>query len=341
MKIYEIITESTLEEGNLPKVWKVSDAKRVLTDLGYRFDRHGKGSHEYWKNKETGESFPLAIHGKEIEYGPSKQLNRIIRNVGYEYIPEGNFNEAVGLPSDTSTLLSLLSEMSNMLGAGGPQHDAGPLRSAVMQIFNNGSAGDENDFEKQVNFRTGSIRAVWMGKNWPQLKSCFLRLKKNPKYQRSINALNELGDWPVMLIKDPKNPSLSKYFSTILDISQGILHDMSRFEPEDHVRDRAMHLSKLIPDRLNAYRKFVSHWKDQYDLDSAEPVVKSKPKDTLPGQQAAAGQNIVDQVLSAIPSALAKKLRPEVQRMGSTNAKMMFLMKELQKAGIDPNKVLG
>lgn len=251
-------------------------------------------------------------------------------------------DEATGLPSDSSTLLSLLSEMANMLGAGGPSQDAGPLRSAVMQTFNNGSAEDADKFKKQINFRIGSVRSMWMAKNWPQLKSCFLRLKKTPKYQKSINELNVLGDWPIMLFKDPKNPSLSKYYASILEIAPLILKDMARFEPEDHVRKRAMHLSTVIPDRESSFNNFVEYWVDQYDQETASPQEKSqtKPKDELKGIQSSASQNIVDQVLSAMPSSLAKRLRPQIQRIGSQNAKMMFLIKELQKAGIDPNKLL-
>lgn len=95
MKIYEIITD--LDESNYPRVWRVSDAKRVLTDIGYRFERAGKGSHEYWKHTETGDGFPLSVHGKELEYGPSKHLNRLLRDIGYVYIPEDIINETLGL----------------------------------------------------------------------------------------------------------------------------------------------------------------------------------------------------------------------------------------------------
>jgi hypothetical protein len=261
----------------------------------------------------------------------------------YEIISKSTLDEALGLPSDSSTLLSLLSEMTNMLGAGGPQHSEGPLRTAVMQVFNNGSADDADVFEKQLKFRLGSVRSAWMGKNWPQLKSCFLRLKKNPKYQRSITALDALGEWPVFLIKDKDKPppTLSKYFTTILSVTPPILSDMGKFDPEDHVRDRAKRMAQLIPERVDSFKNFVSHWTAQYEKDSTPAQQPKQPKDNLAGQQSAGAQSIVDQVLNAIPRELARELRPQVARMGSQNEKMMFLMRELRKAGIDPNTVLG
>ena len=343
MKIYEIIVESELDEANFNIT--VREAKRYLSAMGYAFSGRKTGSHEQWV-KSGERTYPLPIHDKQLPGFAASSLIKLMKANNFDPASlEEDIDEAMGLPGDSSTLLSLLSEMANMLGAGGPQHDQGPLRSAIMQVFNNGSAADAEGFEKQLNFRLGSVRSMWMSKNWPQLKSCFLRLKKNPKYQRSITALDALGDWPVFLIKDKENPppTLSKYFNTILISSPPILKDMGRFDPEGHVRDRAMHLASLIPERMSAFNEFKRHWTAEYDKESSTPVSKtaSDPNAGLKGQQAAAGQSIVDQVLNAIPKDLAKQLRPQVQRMGSQNEKMMFLMKELQKAGIDPNKVLG
>lgn len=344
MKIYEIIVENTLDES-IPGI-PTRKGKAILTALGFEFDRKGKGTHEIWVNKKTGESFTISFqYGmKEFSSGPSQELKKMMRDRKFNpALIEKSIDEAIGLPGDSSTLLSLLSEMANMLGAGGPQHSEGPLRTAVMQVFNNGSADDADAFGKQLNFRLGSVKSMWMGKNWPQLKSCFLRLKKNPKYQRSIVALDALGDWPVFLIKDKETPppTLSKYFSTILSNVPTILRDMGRFESEEHVRSRAIHMAGLIPERLKAFNQFVSYWTDQYEKDTTPAPTPKQPKDNLAGQQAAGAQSIVDQVLNAIPKDLAKELRPQIARMGSQNEKMMFLMKSLQKAGIDPNKVLG
>lgn len=341
MKIYEIIVENEIEEGKPVATYTIRDAKRILAMMGFSPTGRQRGSHDVWKDS-NGVLFTVPLHGKELDYGVTKNLNRMMRDRGVT-LEEDGVDEALGLPGDSSTLLSLLSEMANMLGAGGPQHSEGPLRSAVMQVFNNGSADDGDAFGKQLNFRLGSVKSMWMGKNWPQLKSCFLRLKKNPKYQRSVVALDALGDWPVFLIKDKETPppTLSKYFSTILSNVPIILRDMGKFEAEEHVRSRAVHMAGLIPERVKAFNQFVSYWTDQYEKDTTPAPAPKQPKDNLAGQQAAGAQSIVDQVLNAIPKDLAKELRPQVARMGSQNEKMMFLMRELQKAGIDPHKVLG
>ena len=333
MKIYEIIVENELDENNLTMGLKLRDARRLLHDHGFTLVR--SRDHQTWENdKGVRARIP---HSDPLS---PKVINNLYKAIG---LKEESIDEAMGLPGDSSTLLSLLSEMANMLGAGGSQHSEGPLRTAVMQVFNNGSADDAEAFGKQLNFRLGSVKSMWMGKNWPQLKSCFLRLKKNPKYQRSITALDALGDWPVFLIKDKETPppTLSKYFSTILANVPTILRDMGKFESEDHVRSRATHMAKLIPERVSDFNRFVSYWTDQYEKDSTPASEPKQPKDNLVGQQAAGAQDIVDQVLNAIPKDLAKELRPQIARMGSQNEKMMFLMKSLQKAGIDPNKVLG
>lgn len=334
MKIFEIIVENQIDEGRFNIT--VRDARRILSDLGYVIDR--STGHEQWV-KPGERTFPLQVKGKDLRGAVAGKLFQLMKANNYTF--EEDIDEAVGLPGDTSTLLSLLSEMANMLGAGSPNRDEGPMRSAVMQIFNNGSADDGNAFMKQTNFRLGSIRAVWMGKNWPQLKSCFLRLKKNPKYQRSIDALNVLGDWPMMLIKDPKSPTASKYFTTILDVSPSILVSMAKFESEDHVRDRAKHMASLIPNRVREFNQFVSHWADEYEGESAPVEKVAKPKDELKGQQAAGAEDIISKVLGAVPPKLAGEIRPQIARMGSQNEKLMFIMQALQKAGIDPHKVLG
>ena len=339
MKIHEIIVESELDDGTIYKyTW--DESKRILTKLGFELLRQGDGSHEIWWNPKTTERFLLAKDKKNASAISSDRLAKLLRKNNMP-VREGDIDEAVGLPGDSSTLLSLLSEMANMLGAGGVKNDHGPLRSAIVQAFNNGSAEDDEKFEKQLNFRLGSIKSMWMGKNWPQLKSCFLRLKKNPKYQRTVKALDALGDWPVFLVKDPKNPSLSKYFSGVLSASPQILSDMARHEPEEHVRGRAKHLAGLISQRISQFNAFRQHWVDEYAKHNISDVPAAKPKDDLSGKQAAGAEDIIGKVLSAVPPKLAGEIRPQIARMGSQNEKLMFIMQALQKAGIDPHKVLG
>jgi len=337
MKIYEIIVENELDEGRLN--FSTRDARKVLNAIGY--SRREGSSHELW-NKAGEVPFPLSRGSGDLVPKAASQLLKLMKKYNYDpSLLEEPMDEAVGLPGDTSTLLSLLGEMANMLGAGGPQHSEGPLRTAVMQVFNNGSAEDAEGFEKQLNFRLGSVRSMWMGKNWPQLKSCFLRLKKEPKYQRSIKVLDALGDWPVKLIKDPKDPSLSKYFSSIIELSPSILTDIARFDPEDHVRQRAKHMAGVIRQRAVAFNQFKAHWTSEYEKETAPPKDTPKPKDGLSGKQAAGAEDIINKVLSAVPPNVAKEIRPQIARMGSQNEKLMFIMQALQKAGIDPHKVLG
>ena len=340
MKIYEIINEDcNIEEGRLN--FSTRDARKILNAIGYT-RKEGRG-HELWV-KDGEVPFPLSRGTGDLVPKAASTLLKVMKKYNFDpSLLEEPIDEALGLPGDSSTLLSLLSEMANMLGSGGPQHDQGPLRSAVMQVFNNGSAEDAEGFEKQLNFRLGSIRSMWMAKNWPQLKSCFLRLKKNPKYQRSIKALDTLGDWPVFLIKDPKakTPTLSKYFTAIISSSPTILNDMGRFEPESYIQDRARHLARILPQRMADFSSFVSYWTNQYEKETAVADAPKQPKDNLQGQQAAGAEDIISKVLGAMPSKLASEIRPQIARMGSQNEKLMFIMKALQKAGIDPNKVLG
>lgn len=80
MKIYEIINED-IEEGIDPHTLTIHDTKKILTALGYT-PRRQNGSHQVWKDDTTGDTFPVPIHGKELKFGLTKNLNRRIRNRG-------------------------------------------------------------------------------------------------------------------------------------------------------------------------------------------------------------------------------------------------------------------
>lgn len=81
MKIYEIINED-IEEGIQPHTLTIYNTKKILTSMGFT-PRRQKGSHEIWKDDTTGDTFPIPIHGKELSYGVTKQLNRMMRERGF------------------------------------------------------------------------------------------------------------------------------------------------------------------------------------------------------------------------------------------------------------------
>ena len=109
----------------------------------------------------------------------------------------------------------------------------------------------------------------------------------------------------------------------------------------EHVRDRAKRLAVTIHERIGQFGAFRLHWVNEYGKHSYPEVSSSKPKDDLSGKQAAGAEDVISKVLSAIPSKLAGEIRPQIARMGSQNEKLMYIMQALQKAGIDPHKVLG
>jgi len=79
MKIYEIISEE-LDES---KEYTTRDAKKILTDMGYYDTGRGKGSHNNWKHKDDGHTFPLT-NGKTLSYGVSRNLDRVMKERGYK-----------------------------------------------------------------------------------------------------------------------------------------------------------------------------------------------------------------------------------------------------------------
>jgi predicted RNA binding protein YcfA (HicA-like mRNA interferase family) len=84
MRASEFITEHNLEEG-ISKL-TVRDAKRALTAMGFEPTGRHRGSHNIWKDLQ-GVLFTLPIHGKEIDYGVTQNLLRIMRERGIK-LPE-------------------------------------------------------------------------------------------------------------------------------------------------------------------------------------------------------------------------------------------------------------
>ena len=84
MKINEIITETTLEEGI--QIYPIVVTKQILLNMGFEFVRFGKGSHEIWGHSETGDRYTLAKDGKMTALGSAKDLVRIMKR--YNYNPQ-------------------------------------------------------------------------------------------------------------------------------------------------------------------------------------------------------------------------------------------------------------
>jgi len=70
MKIIEIIAQYTIH-----------DAATLLSKMGFVNTKQGKGSHNKWKHPD-GEVFSIPMHGKELEYGISRQLDKIMKHRG-------------------------------------------------------------------------------------------------------------------------------------------------------------------------------------------------------------------------------------------------------------------
>ncbi|MHB0874496.1 MAG: type II toxin-antitoxin system HicA family toxin [Anaerolineae bacterium] len=59
---------------------KYAELTRRLTVLGCRFQRYGAGSHEIWRNSETGRQVPIPYH-RSKDIGPGLQA-RILHGLG-------------------------------------------------------------------------------------------------------------------------------------------------------------------------------------------------------------------------------------------------------------------
>lgn len=56
-----------------------------LKKKGFVFFRQGKGSHEFWKNEETGQVLLLAKHTKDF---PSGTLTKIVKEIGFKSLKD-------------------------------------------------------------------------------------------------------------------------------------------------------------------------------------------------------------------------------------------------------------
>ena len=74
-------TES-LEEGP-SSVITIKDAKKALAAMGFEPTGRRRGSHDVWKDK-NGILFTVPLHGKELDYGVTKNLFRMMRDRGFK-----------------------------------------------------------------------------------------------------------------------------------------------------------------------------------------------------------------------------------------------------------------
>ena len=80
MRAIEFIIEDTIEEGNFNIT--VRDAKRILTNLGYRYDRQ-RGDHEQWVKPGEG-TFPLQVGHKNVPGRNAGHLLDLMKRHNYK-----------------------------------------------------------------------------------------------------------------------------------------------------------------------------------------------------------------------------------------------------------------
>lgn len=61
------------------KALRYDEIVRRLRKFGFRFYRHGKGSHELWVRDSDGRVIPVPRHGKPVRIGT---LRSIVREIG-------------------------------------------------------------------------------------------------------------------------------------------------------------------------------------------------------------------------------------------------------------------
>ena len=82
MKIYEIIIETNEIGESIPASrLTVRDARKALSMIGFAPTGRQKGSHDVWKDND-GMLFSIPIHGKELDFGITKSINRLLRDRG-------------------------------------------------------------------------------------------------------------------------------------------------------------------------------------------------------------------------------------------------------------------
>lgn len=57
-----------------------ADVRTILRDLGFELHRHGKGSHEIWKNHSSGRSVTVPRHLKSRH-----TANEIMKQAGIDH----------------------------------------------------------------------------------------------------------------------------------------------------------------------------------------------------------------------------------------------------------------
>jgi len=59
--------------------FRYREVARRLRALGFEFDRHGPGSHEVWRDGETGRKVTLPHHARDMAEGT---LRAVLRQAG-------------------------------------------------------------------------------------------------------------------------------------------------------------------------------------------------------------------------------------------------------------------
>lgn len=62
---------------------KYREVARKLRTVGLAFDRPGPGSHEVWRNAETGRKVTLPHHSRDVAEGT---LRAILREAGVDFL---------------------------------------------------------------------------------------------------------------------------------------------------------------------------------------------------------------------------------------------------------------
>jgi predicted RNA binding protein YcfA (HicA-like mRNA interferase family) len=89
MRAYEFIAESSS-----PTI-TVKDAKKALLAMGFKPSGRRKGSHDIWKDG-SGLLFTIPFHGKDLDYGVTKNLYRLMKSRGYCFSESVEIDEMAG-----------------------------------------------------------------------------------------------------------------------------------------------------------------------------------------------------------------------------------------------------
>ncbi len=81
MRANEFISESI--EESLSSTITVKDAKKILAAMGFGPTGRKKGSHDIWKDS-LGILFSIPFHGKNLSWGVTRSLQKLIKDRGYE-----------------------------------------------------------------------------------------------------------------------------------------------------------------------------------------------------------------------------------------------------------------